>query len=146
MEANLRFPGRPEMLGTLSACEVVNPVELIARLKADVFRGRVRLREFFKDFDPLRAGVVTEAKFRTALDNSGLALNDPELVALSKYFADSTDPKRVRYEDLLDQIDIVFTTAGMETDPSATVADFTPHVRAAATRSHAPRHCHRERV
>ena len=71
------------MLGTLASAVVVDAETLIERLKADVFRGRLRLREFFKDFDPLRAGVVTEAKFRTALDESGLRLADPELTTLS---------------------------------------------------------------
>ena len=114
------------MLGTLASAVVVDAETLIERLKADVFRGRLRLREFFKDFDPLRAGVVTEAKFRTALDESGLRLADPELTTLSAHFADPTDPKRVRYEDLLNQINSVFTKTGMETDPYASVQDFTP--------------------
>ena len=84
------------MLGTLDAAALVDVGTLIARLKADVFRGRVRLKEFFKDFDPLRAGVVTEAKFRTAITKSGLTLNDPELRTLATHFADPTDPKKER--------------------------------------------------
>ena len=128
---DLRFPGRSEMLGTLAmqAATEVSVDALVARLKADVFRARLRLREFFKDFDPLRAGVVTEAKFRTALDESGLKLNDPEMQQLARHFADPTDAKRVRYEALLGEIESVFTTAGMETDPRSTVADFTPTLK-----------------
>lgn len=128
---DLRFPGRSEMLGTLAmhAATEVSVDALIARLKADVFRARLRLREFFKDFDPLRAGVVSEAKFRTALDESGLKLNDPEMQQLASHFADPTDRKRVRYEALLSQIESVFTTAGMETDPNSNVADFTPTLK-----------------
>ena len=125
---DLRFPGRSDMLGTLDAATYVDVHNLIARLSADVFRSRLRLREFFKDFDPLRAGVVTQAKFRTALDASGLKLTDPELSSLTHHFADPSDPTRVRYEGLLDQIEAVFTTSGMEMDPASTVADFTPQL------------------
>lgn len=130
--SDLRFPGRSEMLGTLAAASEVDVPALLTRLKGDVFRGRVRLSEFFKDFDTLRSGKVTEAKFRTALDESGLKLNDPELTELSRYFADPSDPKRVSYEGLLAEIESVFTTPGMESDPSATVADYTPQVRGAS--------------
>ena len=128
--SDLRFPGRSEMLGTLAtmAASEVSIDDLMARLKADVFRGRIRLREFFRDFDPLRAGVVTEAKFRTALDESGLKLNDPEMTQLARHFADPADAKRVRYEALLSAIESVFTTSGMEADPNSTVDDFTPAV------------------
>ena len=127
--ASLRFPGRSEMLGALAATQPTSTQELLARIKADVFRGRVRLREFFRDFDTLRSGVITEAKFRTALDESGLKLNEPEFVALTQAFADAADPKRVRYEALLAEVESIFTTAGMETDPGSTVSDFTPSVR-----------------
>jgi len=126
--ADLRFPGRSEMLGTLAAAENVDVHQLLEKLKASVFKSRLRLREFFKDFDTLRTGIVTAAKFRTALDESGLKLSDPEFAVLTSHFADPADPKRVRFEDMLDQIDSVFNTAGMETDPASTVTDFTPHL------------------
>ncbi len=124
--ADLRFPGRSEMLGTLSAATEVNVGALLERIKKDVFRNRIRLREFFKDFDPLRSGIVTEAKFRTAFAESGLAMTDPEMKSLAVYFADPTDPKRVKYEGLLDDIETIFTTSNMETNPGSTVTDFTP--------------------
>jgi len=124
--ADMRFPGRSDMIGTLSAATAVSVHELMTRLQQDIFRRSIRMREFFRDFDPLRAGVVTEAKFRTALDESGLALSDPEMKALAVHFADPTDSKRVKYEDLLDQIEKIFTTSNMETDPHSTVMDFTP--------------------
>ena len=133
LSSDLRFPGRSEMLGTLAAAAEVEVGVLLERLKADIFRGRIRLREFFKDFDPLRSGKVTEAKFRTAIDESGLKLNDPELTELSRCYADPTDPKRVNYEGLLAEIESVFTTSGMETDPRSTVTDFTPSVSRART-------------
>eukprot|EP00325_Prymnesiales_sp_UTEX-LB-985_P021179 CAMPEP_0174724118 /NCGR_PEP_ID=MMETSP1094-20130205/42633_1 /TAXON_ID=156173 /ORGANISM="Chrysochromulina brevifilum, Strain UTEX LB 985" /LENGTH=481 /DNA_ID=CAMNT_0015925285 /DNA_START=43 /DNA_END=1484 /DNA_ORIENTATION=- len=128
MSADLRFPGRYEMLGTLASAQKINIDQLMFRLKADVFKSRLRLREFFRDFDPLRTGICTVAKFRTAVDESGLKLTDPEFTTLSTHFADPTDPKRMRYDDFLNQLDTVFNTAGMEADPASTVSDFTPHL------------------
>ena len=124
--ADLRFPGRSDMIGTLSAATKVDVHALIERLKKDIFRGRIRIREFFRDFDPLRSGVITEAKFRTAFAESRLAMSDPELKALAVHFADPTDPKRVRYEPFLDDIDSIFTTSNMESNPFSTTMDFTP--------------------
>ena len=103
---DLRFPGRSDMLGTISSAEAEDVAvnDLVDRLKKDVFRSRLRLREFFKDFDSLRSGVITAAKFRTALEISGLVLSDPELTKLSRHYADPLDPLRVRYEPLLSEI------------------------------------------
>eukprot|EP00962_Isochrysis_galbana_P033064 scaffold10996_cov90-Isochrysis_galbana.AAC.2 len=59
------MPGRPEML--VATDPLVDADEVLDRLKRAVFRSRVRVGDFFSDFDPLRSGLVTEAKFRTAL-------------------------------------------------------------------------------
>ena len=56
------------MVGAIVAAKDVDPFAVLKRIKEAVFRGRVRLHEFFSDFDPLRAGVVSTAKFRTALE------------------------------------------------------------------------------
>lgn len=63
------MPGRPEML--VATDPLVDADEVLDRLKRAVFRSRVRVGDFFSDFDPLRSGLVTEAKFRTALVECG---------------------------------------------------------------------------
>lgn len=45
-----------------------NIKDIIDKIKHTVKINRIRLLEFFNDFDTLRKGVVTKAKFRTALD------------------------------------------------------------------------------
>ena len=45
--------------------------EVIDKIKNVVKINRIRLQEFFNDFDSLRKGVVTKAKFRTAINMSG---------------------------------------------------------------------------
>jgi len=116
------------MLGVISASSDVDVGMVLERLKSAIFRGRIRLREFFKDFDPLRSGKVTEAKFRTALDEAALKLSDSEFAALARAFADPTDPKRVMYEVFLSSLE-VFNTPGMETSPTSFVEDFTPKLK-----------------
>jgi hypothetical protein len=45
-----------------------NVKDILDKIKHTVKINRIRLQEFFKDFDKLRKGIVSKAKFRTALD------------------------------------------------------------------------------
>ena len=56
--------------------------DTIDKIKNTVKINRIRLNEFFEDFDPLRKGTCTKAKFRTALDMAKLHLREDELVIL----------------------------------------------------------------
>ena len=129
MIQDLRFPGRSDMLSTISAATDVSPPEVIDKLKKIIFKKRIRLREFFQDFDSLRSGVLPVAKFYTAMATAGLSLSPPDMHALASYFADPKDTKRFQYEAMLDEIEQIFTTSNMETDPSSTVTDFTPTLK-----------------
>jgi hypothetical protein len=42
--------------------------DILDKIKHNVKINRIRLQEFFNDFDQLRKGIVSKAKFRTALD------------------------------------------------------------------------------
>lgn len=98
-------------------------------LKKAVFRGRIRMTEFFSDFDPLRTGYMSAGKFRTALVASGaMPLNERQMQVLTLRYVDPTDNQRVRYLDLLQEIETVFTTASMQYDPHSTGTDFTPNL------------------
>lgn len=45
-----------------------NIKDILDKIKHTVKINRIRLQEFFNDFDTLRKGIVSKAKFRTALD------------------------------------------------------------------------------
>lgn len=45
-----------------------NIKDVMDKIKHTVKINRIRLNEFFSDFDPLRKGICTKAKFRSALD------------------------------------------------------------------------------
>ena len=120
------------MIGTVDAArlQTLSVNSVLDRIRKAVFRGRVRLHEFFADFDPLRSGLVTEAKFRTALDASGLQLEEPELTLLASFYAEdaSADQLRCKYKEFLADVNTVFTKPGMETDPMTQLDDFTQTV------------------
>lgn len=115
------------------------------RLKAKVYRDRIRCQEFFRDFDKLRAGVVTIPQFRIALSMSGLRLNEAEFQGLVQMFRSSegnsrsimvfvpqlslvmfcllivTDPKMMKWMEFVDEIEKVFVQKGLEKAPHSTV-------------------------
>ena len=47
--------------------EVVDVGELIARIQEHVSTNRIRVSEHFQDFDPLRSGSISAARFRQVL-------------------------------------------------------------------------------
>ena len=60
--------------------------DIIDKIKNTVKINRIRLNEFFEDFDPLRKGTCSKAKFRTALDMANLHLReDPCRMKMIKY-------------------------------------------------------------
>ena len=60
--------------------------EVEKKIQAEVVMKKLRIKEFFKDFDGLRKGTVTETQFRRILDMTGISLSDDEFNALlTKY-------------------------------------------------------------
>ena len=55
-----------------------NIKDILDKIKHTVKINRIRLNEFFEDFDPLRKGTCSKAKFRTALDMANLHLRSEE--------------------------------------------------------------------
>lgn len=68
------------MKGGLNSLNYEHDVE--KRLSALVVRDRIRIREFFLDFDRLRKGHVGEAGFRTALGTLNIKLDEEEVQQL----------------------------------------------------------------
>eukprot|EP00499_Haloplacidia_sp_CaronLabIsolate_P004137 CAMPEP_0196770714 /NCGR_PEP_ID=MMETSP1104-20130614/1291_1 /TAXON_ID=33652 /ORGANISM="Cafeteria sp., Strain Caron Lab Isolate" /LENGTH=1022 /DNA_ID=CAMNT_0042140829 /DNA_START=17 /DNA_END=3083 /DNA_ORIENTATION=+ len=80
---------------------------LMAQMREHAARRRIRVHEFFVDFDPVRHGRVTRAKLRTALDNAGFRLRDEEFEALADRFraASATRDDMVEYRELIYALD-----------------------------------------
>mmetsp|Transcript_19110 Transcript_19110/g.34780 ORF Transcript_19110/g.34780 Transcript_19110/m.34780 type:complete len:445 (+) Transcript_19110:19-1353(+) len=76
------------------------------RLKVEIAQKRVRPKEFFVDYDPLRKGEVTEAQFRRAISMLNIPYTEDELNALStKYKVDSI---RCNYFQFCESMDSPF--------------------------------------
>jgi len=56
--------------------------DIESRIKAEVFKKQIRIKEFFNDFDRLRKGTVTEDKFRSAMSMLNYPLTEKEISEL----------------------------------------------------------------
>lgn len=87
--------------------------EAITRCKRVVYKNRIRVKEFFVDFDKLRCGLVHPNHFVSALSIAGLDrfLDKNSIKALSEgYSVDQSDGLQlVDYKKFCDEVDGVFT-------------------------------------
>lgn len=98
--------------------------DIVDKIKNTVKINRIRLNEFFEDFDPLRKGTCTKAKFRTALDMANLHLRAEEFDVLERFFSVPDEDDKVYYKDLVEEVDTVFTTKGLEKNPLLRPKDY----------------------
>jgi hypothetical protein len=98
-----------------------DPNDVEQRLRSLVLMKRVRVSEFFKDFDKLRKGRVTKSQFKAVLSNIlNFTLTEEEYQSLiDKYSCD--DPNMVNYSAFVGSIDSIFTIKGIEKMPTVRV-------------------------
>lgn len=126
--------GRSDMLEAVETAQPIDAAEVVERLKTALFKSRIRIADFFSDFDPLRSGTVTEAKFRTAMTIANIMpLTEREMQVVSQRYADATGNGLINYKELLNDIECVFVTKGMERDPHSSVGDFTASLKSLPT-------------
>eukprot|EP00930_Biecheleria_cincta_P062821 TRINITY_DN4826_c0_g1_i1.p1 TRINITY_DN4826_c0_g1~~TRINITY_DN4826_c0_g1_i1.p1 ORF type:complete len:493 (+),score=105.79 TRINITY_DN4826_c0_g1_i1:99-1577(+) len=103
--------------------------ELIARIQVYIQPRRIRVKEFFKDFDPLRHGRCTQINFARALDMIGMSLTEEEVDVLCQHFTEEgmhvVPPQVVAYTKFSDAVDEVFVEGNpgahtMSSSPSST--------------------------
>lgn len=87
--------------------------DIIHRMQVYVFPRRIRVREFFKNFDPLNSGRVTRVQFGRGLDTTGFKqLKDTEVEALADHFTETgpkvQKPQVVNYIKFCDAVDKIF--------------------------------------
>jgi Ca2+-binding EF-hand superfamily protein len=59
---------------------------LVAKIGVKAETSGTRLREFFRDFDKLRSGMVTRAQFRTALNMGKIPIAEKEFTMLVEHY------------------------------------------------------------
>ncbi|CAK1543733.1 unnamed protein product [Leptosia nina] len=115
----------------LGASEVFHPamrcpkpsrqlLDLMLRVQEFVMQRRVRVSEFFRDYDPLNSGRISPQQFRRALDIMGFSaiMSDLEMLCVTRHYLDPNRPDRVCWRTFEDDCDQVFTTKELEKHPS----------------------------
>ncbi|KAJ3133298.1 hypothetical protein HDU90_006246 [Geranomyces variabilis] len=98
--------------------------EVEDKIKKRVYKERIRVIEFFRDYDRHNNGLVTEAQFRAGLRLASLELKEVEIKSLLGVYQERDG--RVRYRDFSDSIEQVFTMKDLEKDPLLEVGPI-PH-------------------
>ena len=102
-----------------------DPTDVEDRLQALVVMKRVRINEFFHDFDKLRKGWVTRSQFSAILSTLGFDLTDEEFSSLAdKYKAMDS---MVDYRSFCRRINSAFTIEGLEWEPTTIVKKADAH-------------------
>lgn len=116
---NHSFAYFPKTQARQSGAEVVrnNPDDVddvIARVRQLCSQQRIRVGEFFRDFDKLRSGYITAAQFRIGLNMAKCSISAPEFKMLCETFQAPKEGDHIRWRDFCDQVDEVFTKKGLE--------------------------------
>jgi hypothetical protein len=98
-----------------------DPNDIESRLRSLVLMKRVRISEFFKDFDKLRKGRVTKTQFKAILSTLSFTLTDEEYNTLIERYGCPDDALMVNYSAFVDSIDSIFTIKGIEKMPTLKV-------------------------
>lgn len=78
---------QPRITGVDIKKDVPDDVEdILAKLRQICKEQRIRISEFFRDFDKLRSGSITEAQFRIGLNMAKIVLSGNEFRILSDHF------------------------------------------------------------
>jgi len=83
--------------------------DLISKLRAKAKEHRLRIQEFLRDFDKLRSGNITRAQLRLGLNMAKIPLSDNEFNLLAETFKSQNKENSVRWRDLCDTVDQIFT-------------------------------------
>jgi len=87
--------------------------DVLAKLRQFCAENRLRLSEFFRDFDKLRSGFITKAQFRIGLNMGKIVLSGNEFNLLCDYFQ-GKESNQFRWMEFSDSIDQVFTKKHLE--------------------------------
>merc|ERR1719181_1394562 len=99
--------------------QALNPVK---KIQSKVVEKRVRLSEFFKDFDPLRKGFCTAGQLKTVLTISNLEkeVDRNDFNHLVDVY--SRDDGMFCWQLFARDVDEAFSVPGLEKDPLATTS------------------------
>ena len=99
--------------------------DLLSRIRHHALINRIRVIEFFQDFDTLRSGSISKAIFQRGLNTMGVtAIRADQLKALCDLYEDPKKSDCVLWTKFLVDIESVFTQPNLEKDPTFQVPPF----------------------
>lgn len=95
-------------------------VKMMLRVQEFVMQRRIRVSEFFRDYDRLNCGRIAPQDFLRGLDAIGLSsvLSPNEMVCVTNHYRDPNDHDKVCWRTFEDDCDQVFTTKELEKHPT----------------------------
>lgn len=99
-----------------------DPNDAEDRIRAIVVMKRIRIEEFFYDFDKLRKGRVTKHQFKAILSSMNLNLTENEFESLHSKYQTSDPEKFFNYKAFVANINKAFTITGIDKNPEVAVA------------------------
>jgi len=125
------MPGQelPQKLQVGGDSEEVDIGELIYRVQVHIFPRRIRMKELFKDYDPMRCGRCSRIQFAKAMTSMGMqpAFTSAEVEAICNHFHVEgprvMHPQDINYAMFCEELDHVFNppTGTLERKPQAKV-------------------------
>lgn len=98
-----------------------NVKEIIRQVQAYIFTRRIRVKEIFLDFDPLRCGRCTPHQFVRGLNSVAPHLTASQMRILTDFYSDSVQdlmkPQVVRHLEFIRAVDGVFGGFELEKQP-----------------------------
>lgn len=87
-------------------------------IKTQVYKNRNHIREFFRDYDPLRTRLISREQFAASIDNSKLIVLPRDIKAICDQYCMNDDPQHlVCWTVFCDEIDTVYTLKELEKTP-----------------------------
>jgi len=96
-----------------------DPTNVEQRIQAQVVMKGIRIEEFFKDFDKLKKGTVTQQKLRSVSAMLGITLTESEYSVLQEKYA--TPDGLFNYDLFCHNINSIFTNVALQKEPTADV-------------------------
>ncbi len=116
---NHSFAYFPKTQPRVSQAEIVrnspdDVEDVLARVRQLCAQQRIRIGEFFRDFDKLRTGFITSAQFRIGLSMAKVVVSHPEFALLAAHFKAPKEGDHVCWREFCDAVDAVFTKKHLE--------------------------------
>ena len=86
-----------------------------------MYKHRIRIQDFFGDFDRLRCGSITPTQFARALALAGFNLTQAQYRELSDAYPSTVEDRPVCYKDFCADVNGVFTKYNLEKAPTQEV-------------------------